>query len=702
MEFEKTRDLISVFGNIKVIVTDSTSSENESQGLKSVLVTYLFQDQEFNSKELFYKNALLTDVSRNPDGLRKHFGDAVFWLDMDNHDWPQGSNESDLESLVIPDICGDDAKFGDFLYQLANNAQTGWIQEITKDGQRGQYYHNLVNNNHWHDLILLIQAYIKSKGEPIDEKYFGPLVFEWQGEKGDKKRVSLSKHFGARRMIDLLQENIKAAFKIIDSMNEQIKVLELLRYKPQVILQGPPGTGKTRLAHEVAKVLSKPTDFTQVTKEFVLKNLYKGLKLTTPKDNITFEIEEIKDSVKIKISTGSNYSISIENILNGLNNQSTIEEGKDGSYLPSIISYLRAYAEGSEDQVKLIQFHPSYSYEDFVRGIASKVTDGEIEYESVNRILAEFAKKAQDNYKDHYKDTTVLSKEKWAEAMILEYADQIEESLGKEPKYLIGDSIVYIFEVEEDAFRYKGDGWEQHQRGLRMKFQQLLDAYLKGADTRKDFKRLYQNGLVNQHATYFSKVLQDFKKFLGSKAPYASDAVRPALKNYVLIIDEINRANLSSVLGELIYALEYRNRAVESLYAVDGNRKILLPPNLYIIGTMNTADRSVGHIDYAIRRRFSFYPVLPDESVVREKGSPRALELFQKTKNLFCKKDEESSTFLSPEFNWEDVMIGHSYFLEKEDDKLNMRLEYEIKSILKEYIKDGILLENAWKEIEKW
>ena len=69
---------------------------------------------------------------------------------------------------------------------------------------------------------------------------------------------------------------------------------------------------------------------------------------------------------------------------------------------------------------------------------------------------------------------------------------------------------------------------------------------------------------------------------------------------------------LSSVLGELIYALEYRDEKVDSMYEVDGSNKLLLPPNLYIIGTMNTADRSVGHIDYAIRRRFAFVDVLPE------------------------------------------------------------------------------------------
>ena len=164
---------------------------------------------------------------------------------------------------------------------------------------------------------------------------------------------------------------------------------------------------------------------------------------------------------------------------------------------------------------------------------------------------------------------------------------------------------------------------------------------------------------------------------------FAQEALKDKDKNYVLVIDEINRANLSAVLGELIYALEYRGEAVQSMYAIEGENNLILPPNLYIISTMNTADRSVGHIDYAIRRRFAFVNILPKD-LTNELGDQFEGALFAKVTNLF-------NTNLSSEFKKEEVQLGHSYFITK-NTPIDIRWEYEIKPILLEYVKDGILV----------
>lgn len=117
--------------------------------------------------------------------------------------------------------------------------------------------------------------------------------------------------------------------------------------------------------------------------------------------------------------------------------------------------------------------------------------------------------------------------------------------------------------------------------------------------------------------------------------------------------------------------------------------------NLYIVGTMNTADKSIGGIDYAIRRRFLFFEQLPDIKVIEEykaeKGSQQlelnaqACKLFENVATLF----EEN--YLSAEYRKEDVQIGHTYFLVDSKDKLMKRFEYQIIPILKEYYKDGII-----------
>lgn len=175
-------------------------------------------------------------------------------------------------------------------------------------------------------------------------------------------------------------------------------------------------------------------------------------------------------------------------------------------------------------------------------------------------------------------------------------------------------------------------------------------------------------------------------------------------KPYILIIDEINRANLPSVLGELLYALEYRDEAVICPYKKDkeDEGKIIIPKNLYIIGTMNTADRSIGSIDYAVRRRFAFYTVIADEKFIKDDYSKKA---FNYVKNEIIEKH------LSEEYQLDDIMIGHSYFIFNDEEAysdtdlarkyMNLSLQYNIIPLLEEYYKDGILIDKDEEVMKK-
>ena len=348
--------------------------------------------------------------------------------------------------------------------------------------------------------------------------------------------------------------------------------------------------------------------------------------------------------------------------------------------------------EGCE-QFKLIQFHPSYSYEDFVRGIVAKPNeegDG-IVYTAENKILGAFAKEAFNNWNKAQQNTQTLKEQDIFEAFIEHIKEELAQS--EDYKYPLTDSI-YIFNADDKRFKYKGDNWEVHSRGLNMNYAEIKRIIDSGIRDRQGVTKLTNiGGQARQHASYFIRIVEKYYEFKESYNPNITDKI--PLKPYVLIIDEINRANLSAVLGELIYALEYRGEAVQSMYAIDDDNTLILPANLYIIGTMNTADRSVGHIDYAIRRRFAFVDVLPKD-LTNELGDNFATKLYEEVSKLF-----EGNT-LSPEFRKEEVQLGHSYFI-TEQTPIAIRWEYEIKPILLEYIKDGVLInvEEKIQNIEK-
>jgi len=488
--------------------------------------------------------------------------------------------------------------------------------------------------------------------------------------------------------------------KLIDIMNSDIstifrKEINLLKYKKQIILQGPPGTGKTREAKMIAEELignnSKVSDLKQYFK--VGQKISSTSGITSYYD--VLEIHANKITIKNEKAV-ENREISLE-IINDTISQ--IKTGKvdktrvNYAYESALASYLMKEVK-SNDQIKLIQFHPSYTYEDFVRGIVSKPSeDGDgIVYEAENKLLADFAQKAFDNYMESNKTDVIVREETSVfDAFIESIKDELAQN--ENHKYDITEAV-YLFSADETRFKYKGDNWVAHSKGLNMKFSELKKIIDLGATERQDIKKMTEvEELTRQHATYFIKIVEkyyDFKKTFKESVPTQA---KTELKNYVLIIDEINRANLSSVLGELIYALEYRGEAVESMYAVGNDSKLILPPNLYIIGTMNTADRSVGHIDYAIRRRFAFVDVLPKD-LSEEVNISFDTELFYSVEKLF-------DTNLSPEFEKKDVQLGHSYFIDKSKDggSMDIRLEYEIKPILLEYVKDGVLIGDDIKKL---
>ena len=174
------------------------------------------------------------------------------------------------------------------------------------------------------------------------------------------------------------------------------------------------------------------------------------------------------------------------------------------------------------------------------------------------------------------------------------------------------------------------------------------------------------------------------------KSGWLVDAIALANnRDCLLVIDEINRADLGRVLGEAIYLFEPkeiaegRGRVVDLPQQLDdGNKSLSIPQHLFVLGTMNSADRSIAILDLAVRRRFAFVDVWPDLDVVRQQGIEFATEAFGKLQDIFAQYAPDDALVLLP---------GHAYFLARDEPQLARRLRYELIPLLTEYLHEGRL-----------
>ena len=174
-----------------------------------------------------------------------------------------------------------------------------------------------------------------------------------------------------------------------------------------------------------------------------------------------------------------------------------------------------------------------------------------------------------------------------------------------------------------------------------------------------------------------------------------------AVNDYFFIIDEINRGNLSKIFGELFMLLENDKRGA-SLQLVYSDEKFSIPDNLYIIGMMNTADRSLAMLDYALRRRFAFFELKPGFETDGFKNYQLTINNSKLNNLITCIKNLNYA-IVSDETLGEGFCIGHSYLCnlksESVDDQVISNIvEYELVPLLKEYWFDEPNLVIEWSE----
>ena len=154
-------------------------------------------------------------------------------------------------------------------------------------------------------------------------------------------------------------------------------------------------------------------------------------------------------------------------------------------------------------------------------------------------------------------------------------------------------------------------------------------------------------------------------------------------KKIVIIIDEINRGNIPKIFGELISLIENDKRGPNNpLKLVYSKENFFVPRNLYIIGTMNTADKSLVQMDEALRRRFAFEELMPDTALLDDRPARKYKEILVLLNRKIVYTKERMKQY-------RDKQIGHSYFWNiKKDNHLRLVIKYQIIPLLQDYFYD--------------
>lgn len=346
-------------------------------------------------------------------------------------------------------------------------------------------------------------------------------------------------------------------------------------------------------------------------------------------------------------------------------------------------------------QIAFVTFHQSMDYEDFVEGLKPQLvenSDGNtagIAYRIEDGIFKRLCKKAIE-------DSALVSMQDNFESVWGKLVDELDEKDFIEIPLLSGKNT---FRIELNEYgtglatrTYEGDSFQK-------------DRWISGKSKFFSKEQLYNvyRGLpgtpARGHDNYRKAIIRYCKENLGL-IEYALPLNNTQFNTnpFILIIDEINRGNVSKIFGELITLLESDKR-IGSMHPINvrlpySRELFSVPPNIYLIGTMNTTDRSVGTIDYAVRRRFAFITLKSEELLIERfyDNAPagidtalkdRALELFNTVKT-FIKENKIEQDF-------DDLMPGHSYFMAKSDTELEQKFTHEVLPLLHEYHKDGLL-----------
>ncbi|MFS8938037.1 AAA family ATPase [Streptococcus mitis] len=361
-------------------------------------------------------------------------------------------------------------------------------------------------------------------------------------------------------------------------------------------------------------------------------------------DNFTSFYRE-SDKEEINMSENIN---EYKNIL--LQSKNLILRGAPGTgktYLAKKIAM--ELTNGNEDQIGFVQFHPSYDYTDFVEGLRPVSNgDGTIEFKLVDGIFKKFCQKTRDAKKTGGQDNF---DEAWTKL-----TDAINEKQGQ-----------YLFPRSSVPASLNSQG--------NVKFDSPVA-------TKEKVYLLYKGEKTKLKYETYQKIVLDHMKESYGLSDYVSPKEINTDKNFVFIIDEINRGEISKIFGELFFSIDpgYRGEkgSVSTQYANlhETDEKFYIPDNVYIIGTMNDIDRSVDTFDFAMRRRFRFVEVTAESQLGMLDAAlgDKAEEAKKRLRNL--NTAIENVQELNSHYH-----IGPSYFRNLKE------LDYDYELLWSDYLK---------------
>lgn len=352
-------------------------------------------------------------------------------------------------------------------------------------------------------------------------------------------------------------------------------------------------------------------------------------------------------------------------------------------------------------QIEFVQFHPNYDYTDFVEGLRPKINDdGTMGFELKDGVFKRFVTRARRNLENSKKSDETIKKEVGVQQSISAFFSDVKFGLDKF-KTITGNEFT-ITNVDDDHIYISIPGNATiNKLTLNLdEIRKMLMASDHKFNKVKDITSFFGKSFAAQAYSYDFAIYNEVKAKKNTNLKIS--ATSEEAKNYVFIIDEINRGEISKIFGELFFAIDpgYRGKSGEistqySNLHSDPDEKFFIPENVYIIGTMNDIDRSVDSFDFAMRRRFRFIELkASDKERIKEILSDlQDKELIDRAINKMNALNKEISNVDGLNDNYQ---IGAAYFLKLssvDNDFSRLWTDY-LLPLLQEYVQ-GMYDENG-------